>query len=206
MNKLYSVSKDVKTATSEATFIPPGIQENLTMTKVEYGTTEKNNEFLAFYFKNEFGDTLSHTEWPFRLTRPFESMSPEEKEKVLSIIESQKSRIKQIVETFIPRGTYIVEADSFKEFAEKTIELLGDSYKDEKVRVKVVLDYRNYTSLPNNPRYTFIEKMDVPKDQSKIRLLQNDKLVRTLPDKEDKIENPLEVSQTKSETSTDLPF
>lgn len=213
MQNLYNVDKSTVTATDNSTFIDAGIHEDIVMVDVRYATTVNGNEFLAFYFENKQGDKLSHTEWPVKLSRPLEAMSQEEKDKYLGIIESQKSRIKQIVEVFyseeeLEKRPYEIEANSFKEFAEKTITFLGKVYEDKPVRVKVLYDYKGYTALPNRSRFTFIEPMSVSKEDSKIRILSGDVIERPKKDKDQLEDNPVESSAPKgtSDKDDEMPF
>lgn len=204
MQNLYNINKETSTASDNATFIDVGIHDGIVMTEVKYSKTVNGNEFLAFYFVNNHGDKLSHTEWPVKLSMPLDSMSEVEREKMLGIIESQKSRVKQIIEVY--KGDFEIEAGNFKEFAEKTIEFLGEAYKDKPVRVKVVYDYKGYTTLPNRSRYTFIEPMSVPKEDSKIRILTGDVIIR--PKKDNEQEDVLGTSgdNTPTDKKEDLPF
>lgn len=217
MANLYKVDKNTLTATDNSSYIEAGIHEDIVMVDVKYSQTVNGNEFLAFYFENKHGDKLSHTEWPVKLSKPLESMSKEEKEKILGIVESQKSRIKQIVEVFftdeeLEKKPYEIDPRTFEEFAKMTIAFLGNAYKDKLVRVKVVYDYKGYTSLPNRSRFTFIEPMTISKEESKIRILTGDVLERpkkdTDPLEENPIETPNDVDRTtnKADSSDDLPF
>lgn len=176
---LYS-TKDVRTANDKPAFIPPGIHENIKMTDVKYSETIKGNEFLAFYFEDKHGNTLSHTEWPVRATRPVTAMSEDERKKFEATIAMQMSRIKQIIETFLPRGSYDdIEANSFKDYSEKLIKLLGNKYKDVLLRVKVVYDRNNWTALARDANRQFIEPMSISKEDSKIQILDTDKMERS---------------------------
>lgn len=176
MQDLYTVNENTKTATSTSTYIEAGIHENLKLVEIKYDVTKNGNEFLAFYATNDNGDKVSNTEWPYTPRTPWEQMDENDKEKAISIIENQKAKVKQIVETFKPN--FNITASSFKEFAEKTIQFLGDSYTDVKFRLKVVYDKRNYTTFAQSARYQFIEPMTVTKEDSQIRVLSNDKMER----------------------------
>lgn len=200
----YSVDSTLEVKPSGNTFIEPGIRENLELIKVSYGLTPNNSEFLSFYFTNENGDKFSHTEWPVRLIKPFDSMSDQEKQSYLNAIDSQKRKVGQIVTAFIPREKYSFVANTFKEFAENIIRILDERSKDAKVRAKIVYNNKNFTTFPNSWKYTFIEPMSVNKEDSKIRLLNIDKVTRTVPDLESIPEQ--EVETAKPVEKEDLPF
>jgi hypothetical protein len=209
MQGLYNIDENVKTGTDTSTWIPVGIHENLELVDVVYGTTKNNKEFLAFYAENEQGDKVSNTEWPANFSKPIEQMTDQEKEAALAVLENQKAKVKQIVEIYKPN--FNITASTFKEFAEKTIEFLGVSYKGVKIRLKVVFDRRGYTTFAQKGRYPFIEPMTISKEDSKIRILQSDKMIRDSvnKDKENNEFNPLELDSQKNSTTEEvdnLPF
>jgi hypothetical protein len=82
------------------------------------------------------------------------------------------------------------------------------------VRLKVVYDWveskkADYTRLPFQHAYTFIEPMTVPKGQSKIKILTLDKIQRTyVPDSETASPNGFEGPQIEvvANADDDLPF
>jgi hypothetical protein len=87
------------------------------------------------------------------------------------------------------------------------VNTLGTKYEGTKVRAKVVYDYRGFTSLANNPKYTFIEPATVALEDTAIRILDNDKLTRPVQKNEEKrVENPLEPTSDKKAGEGDLPF
>jgi hypothetical protein len=137
-----------------------------------YKQTENGNKFLAFYFKNSAGETVSRTEWEVKKT---DRITQEQYE---SKIVNQISRIKQIVTKYIPEEQYNSDVNTFEDFCKKTIELLGDKHKDVKIRIKVVYDSNGYTTLPNYSKYQFIESMDISSDSSKIKVLNIDQMER----------------------------
>lgn len=212
MQGLYNVDKNTQTATSNSTWIEPGIHENLKLVEVKYDKSKNGKEFLAFYVENEKGDKVSNTEWPFNMKKPLDEMTAAEQETAISIIENQKSKVKQIVEVFKPN--FNIDAGSFKEFAEKTIAFLGEDYKDKLFRLKVVYDKRGYTTFAQSGKVRFIESMDTTKEESNIRLIPSDRIVRPPMEKDQpsKEVNPLElsdlpeVSAAPALDTTDAPF
>ncbi len=209
MANFYSVSKDLEiSSSSTSTYVNPGIHENVLLVDVQYSTTEKGNEFLAFYFEDANGDKLSHTEWPVTPVKPFETMSSEEKEKFLTKLDNQKRRIGQIVTTFIPREQYNFEVNSFKEYAENIVKLLQNSLKTVPVRVKVVLNNKDFTTLPNYWKYIFIEPMTIPSDKSKIRIFSSiDKLVKDRPNiVSNSVIDVVDIEDKATDNHNEIPF
>lgn len=195
---IYNMTKDLQSEASESGFMDVGIHENVELVKVEYNETS-TNEFLAFYFVNPAGETLSHTEWKPRVSDP---------QKLEAAVINQMKRIKQIVTKFVPAEEFEFKASSFKEFANNVIKILGNRYVGKKVRIKVVYSGR-FTSLPSYTKFQFIESMDVPKEKSKIKILSIDKLSRdeqeVSPDIIDKTANPFR-ENPGVRSATDLPF
>lgn len=184
MQNLYVINKNTQVG-STPNYQEPGINDNNELVEVKYTTSPKGNPFLSFTWKNESGAPVTLTEWPPRMDRPFETMSKEDQERIKWGIDSQMSRIKQILEVYIGKiEDEVINSASFEEVAKKVITLLGDSYKDKKVRIKVVYDNRGYTIVSNRANYVFIESMNVPKEETKIKILGGDLMERPKKDKE----------------------
>lgn len=171
---LYDIDK---TIIKKNTFVPTGIHENLELTEVVYKPTE-TSEFLAFYFVDENGNTLSHTEWPTKKSKAITEMNDDEKDQYFSFVRRQRELVHQILAAILETDEFPLRGNTFKEFAESAIQALANKSKGKKVRAKVVYDYRGFTSLANNPSYRFIEPMSVSKENSEIELLESDNLTR----------------------------
>ena len=215
---LYKMTKDLKGSFDGTPYLDSGIHENCELHRVEYGKSDKGNEFIAFYFKDIAGSQVSKTEWPVRMPESLANLSPEayekdtssEKNMYESMVTNQMARIKHICvdSGFVEEDKFEFEANDFETFAQSIIKLLGDSFKNKKVRIKVIYDRNNFTSLPSYTRYVWIESMEVSKEDSKMRILSIDKMSRTQPDQERDNPNPFDSSSSKSKSSDtdDLPF
>jgi hypothetical protein len=191
---MYNVTKDLPFESLTSEFMDTGIHENVEMTKVEYGKGAVN-EFIAFYFKGENGESLVYTQY-----KPGGDDPAKVTEKELN----QMSRIKQICMCFIPEEKFVFQANTFEEFAKKIIEALGNSYIGVKIRVKVVYS-GNYTSLPNYWKFRFIERMDnTPKEKSKIKILSIDKMTRPVADPIPSVSNPF--ANAPANLTNESPF
>ena len=210
------MTEDLRGNFNATPYLEAGIHENCEMDKVEYGKSDKGNEFLAFYFKDPSNAIVSKTEWPVRVPAPLEGLSPEqyaentseEKKSYESMSMNQMARIKHICvdSGYLTNEEFTFEAATFQEFAETVVRLLGDKFKDKKVRIKVIYDRNNFTSLPSYTRYVWIETMDTPKEESKIRVLGIDKMQRIQSDTESNTPNPLDVANVKGNDNKELPF
>lgn len=203
----YTVNKDVKSESSGINFMDVGIHENCELKKVVYDVSEKGSEFLVFHFEDEKGKQLAHTEYKASDNDPLVLANKEA---------NQIKRIKHIATKFVSEDAFTFSADSFKEFSEKTIKILGSNFVGIKVRLKVIYSWNNYTSLP---KYVpFIEKMEIPKDKSNLEISSIDKMTKDRPDDRPTwVEKPFETStdsdpllsmDTPNESTgdNDLPF
>lgn len=200
---LYSVTPDLQKKDISNRYMGPGIHENCELTSLEYKRTDKGSEFIAFYFENELKEKLSHTEWRVQPTKNIETMSEKEAKIYLSLVTAQIRRINAIATTYVSEETFRkVEGKTFEDFCVNAIATIGDSYKGVKVRIKVVFDKRNFTALPAYTNYEWIEKMTISKEDSKIKILAKDKMVKSAPKKleggDDKL-NEIEVASTTKE-------
>jgi len=198
----------VDTNNNNSTFVPVGIHGDIELKNVRNEISKNGNSFLSFDFENKQGDKLFKTLWEIKSRKPLHEMNEQEKSNFEFRISNQIALVKQIIETYIPKGSYKeAEVNSFKEFANWVVSTLNNKYEGEKVRVKVVYDNKNYTTLPDNPRSVFIEKM-CPEEESKIRLLPTDKVERSLPDRESVRSNPISTSSNNdiNKSNEDLPF
>ena len=178
---MYNINKTTDSEGGSVKFLDSGIHENVLLTNVEYKTSEAGNDYLVFTFEKE-GRKVNLTEWKPSDTEP---------EKLANKETNQGRRVKHIVTKFISEDAYIIEGADFKSFCEDTVRLLGDAYKGVKVRIKVIYNYNNFTTLP---RYVpFIEQMSVPKAESKLEILSIDKMTKDRADTEIPSTNPVEV-------------
>jgi hypothetical protein len=192
----YNITKDIPGESTGPRFIDVGIHENVEITEIRYDKTDKGNEFLAFTFLTEDGQTLSHTEW-----KPVD----DDPEKFEQKQRNQAKRVKHIAKRFIDEEQFVFVANDFKEFATKTISLIGDKFKGVKLRIKVVYSWNNYTTLPNY--LPFIENMTVPKADSLLKITSIDKLTRDAADRDTTGKNPFEKDENPTEEKDDrLPF
>ena len=195
-----------KTATTNNTeftgsYMPVGINENVTLKEVNVNKTQNGRDFLEIVFENEQGQTATMTEW-----KNEKNMWIKTDEDLQRRDDAQFGRILQVIDAC--NGGHIdFEGSSFVEMINWVKQQLLK--KDELLRLKVVYDKNGYTKVSNLG--VFVEPMDVAKEQSQIKLWKNDLLERPVqPDKED---DPLASTTVEStpvtETHTgadDLPF
>jgi hypothetical protein len=179
---IYNVTKEIESEVRSNNFMGPGIHDDCELKHKDgetypiiYGESAKGKKFAAFHFLNSKNEVLIHTEW-----EPFD----ENEGKLANKTVNQIKRFKHIITKYVPKENYEnFTVNNFKEFVEKSIQILGKSYVGKRVRLKVTLNNANFTSLPN---YTpFIESMDTPKDKSVLSInTAMDKMVKDKPDQE----------------------
>jgi len=154
---MYKLDQNVSEE-SGGNYFNVGIYENVSLKEITLEEASNGNPFLKFHFEGENGEKLSHTEWPIAA----DDQNFEKKLKNFLI------RIKHISTKFVPVESVDINAPDFDAFANKVIELLTPHLPNNKVRIKLVYNYRNYVSLP---KYVpFIEKMVVAKTASRLKL------------------------------------
>lgn len=193
---------DEKTQESNvASIINAGIQDNIKLEGVTFEPlTEGNDPVIKVNFVDEYGSTLQEVLWEVDEQRVREynqgddkthSRSNKEKgyvkgepitddEAVEMAYDLFNQRAKHIATKFIPEDT-IVEAlkgaGSYAEFGEAYAGLFTDSrIQNVRVRLKVVLNNKDYSTLPKYP--PFIESMDVPKEKSKLEIGNYDRITK----------------------------
>lgn len=184
---MYNLGNNTNTTDTKSSFIDVGIHENVEVELVRFGISENNNKFIAITYVDENGNKITKTEW---------EPKGEDATKTASKAESQSRRLEQFLYTFISKDIKIT-ATSFSDLATKFVAALGSSYKGTKIRLKVVYDKKNWTSTPDYGKYVWIEPMTVPKDKSKIRIMDIDKMAR---------DSAPSGTPTTNKPKEDLPF
>lgn len=191
---MYNVNKNINSEGSDMAFLDVGIHENVLLSNVEYKVSSNGNEFMVFTFEKD-GKTVTLTEWQPKDDDP---------SKLEDKTANQIKRVKHIVTKFIPEEVYEFNATSFKDFCERTIQMIDGKYKGKMNRVKVIYNYSNYTTLP--PYVPFIETMEVEKKDSKIEILSIDKMTKDRADSEPAAQaNPFENTQKTEAPAVEQP-
>ena len=181
-------------------YMPVGINENITLKEVNVNKSVNGNDFLEIIFENADGQTATMTEW-----KNEKNMWIKTDEDLQRRDNQQFGRILQIIDA-VKGGHNDFEGSSFVEMITWAKMCLTDG-ESSPVRLKVIYDNKGYTSISKNG--IFIESMNVAKQDSQIKLWKKDLLERPVqPDKED---DPLATTSTPVTENTttgadDLPF
>ena len=176
---MYSKERAVAIAKNDIRFIPVGINENVTLKSAKLDKSPNGNSYLEVVFEKD-GATLSQTEWK---PTKFDTMSDEDLQKK---VDTQFSRMMQILLCFYTDEQLIFNGTTFEAFAKEVVDYLNNADKTKLLKVKVVYNNKGYTTLPNYAKYTFIEPMTLEQDKkSAIVELSIDNFVKpVIADKE----------------------
>ena len=195
-----------KTATTNNTefsssYMPVGINENVTLKEVNVNKTPNGRDFLEIIFENENGQTATMTEW-----KNEKNMWIKTDEDLQKRDDQQFGRILQVIDCLGLRPEF--EGSSFVEMINWTKGIL-EQYKNidnKKLRLKVVYDKNGYTKVSNLG--VFVEPMSV--EESQIKLWKNDLLERPVQADVEKPNDPLAGNSAPvtadSTGADDLPF
>ena len=196
---MYS-TKTATTSNEEFTssYMPVGINENITLKEVNVNKTPQGRDFLEIIFENENGQTATMTEWKNEKNQWIVT-----DEDLQRRDNQQFGRILQVIDAF-KGGHADFEGSSFIEMITwAKMQLAG---ANTSVRLKVTYDKKGYTQVSKNG--IFIESMGVT--ESQIKLWKNDLLERPIVADKEPATDPLSVTAAPvTETSTgadDLPF
>ena len=195
-----------KTATTNNTefsssYMPVGINENVTLKEVNVNKTQNGRDFLEIIFENEQGQTATMTEW-----KNEKNMWIKTDEDLQRRDNQQFGRILQIIDA-VKGGHNDFEGSSFLEMINWAAIQFANG-DDNKVRLKVTYDKNGYTQVSKNG--IFVESMNVAKEESQIKLWKNDLLERPVKADEEKPNDPLAGNSAPvtadSSGADDLPF
>ena len=200
-----------KTATTNNTefnssYMPVGINENVTLKEVNVNKTPQGRDFLEIIFENEQGQTATMTEW-----KNEKNMWIKTDEDLQNRDNQQFGRILQVIDAVTGAHTEF-EGSSFVEMINWVKSQLSQlTNNGRSLRLKVVYDKKGYTKVSSYG--IFVEPMSVAKEESQIKLWKNDLLERPVQADVEKPVDPLAAGTNSSAPVTadstgadDLPF
>lgn len=204
---MYS-TKTATTSNQEFTssYMPVGINENITLKEVNVNKTPNGRDFLEIIFQNTDGQTATMTEWKNEKNQWIVTDADLQKRD-----DQQFGRILQVIDA-IKGGHNDFEGSSFVEMITWAKVCLNDGESDP-VRLKVTYDKNGYTQVSKNG--IFVEPMTVA--ESQIKLWKNDLTERPVKADDEKPNDPLAPDANGATESTpatetittgadDLPF
>ena len=198
-----------KTATTNnnefnSSYMPVGINENVTLKEVNVNKTENGRDFLEIVFENGQGQTATMTEW-----KNEKNMWIKTDEDLQKRDDQQFGRILQVIDA--ANGSHTdFEGSSFVEMINWVKAQLEPATNPanmrQGMRLKVVYDKKGYTKVSSLG--VFVEPMSVT--ESQIKLWKNDLLERPVQADVEPVADPLAPSVSTPVTETtgadDLPF
>ena len=188
---------------SGGSYMPVGINENVTLKEVNCNQTPQGRDFLEVIFENEQGQTATMTEWKNEKNAWIKTDEDLQKRD-----NTQFGRICQIIDCYYPQRPD-AELNTFADMIKWVKQMLDPMIATKKkLRLKVNYDKKGYTRVSQYG--FFVEDMTV-KD-SQIKLFKNDLMERpVVADKEDNdpfSTPPVATSDTVNDVSgaSDLPF
>ena len=202
----YSKKAAQEVSDFKSKYMNAGINENVTLDKVEVKVSPNGNKMFDITFVNEQGQTAVHTEWEPKMAPWMKDKTDLERNQA-----RQFKKMLQILLCFYKDEQINFEGEDFMSFANYITTMLNAADKTKKLRLKLVYNKDGYTTIPTAVDDTFIEPMDVT--ESNIKITAKDVVVRpVIADKETKNDNPFttpEVATAAFATSNDpneLPF
>ena len=158
-----------------SSYMPVGINENITLKEVNVNKTPQGRDFLEIIFENSEGQTATMTEW-----KNEKNMWIKTDEDLQNRDNQQFGRLLQVIDA-VKGGHNDFEGSSFVEMINWVKSCLNDG-DSSPVRLKVVYDKNGFTKVSSLG--IFIEPMGI--EESQIKLWKKDLLERPVqPDKED---------------------
>ena len=205
-----------KTATVNSTeftssYMPVGINENITLKEVNVNKTQNGNDFLEIIFQNSEGQTVTMTEWKneknmwIKTDDDLQKRDNQQFGRILQVIDAVKGKHDDF------EGSSFVEMINWVESQLNANLSTGGTF-NHPVRLKVIYDKKGYVTVSKNG--IFVEPMSVK--ESQIKLWKNDLLERPVQADVEKPVDPLAIKDAPFEDSTpvtadsngadDLPF
>jgi len=152
-------------STGAGKFMNAGINENVQITSIKYEPMKQGSDkmVIAITFTDPAGSTFVHKEfspdfkqWE-KLAKTVFQKDP--KEFIKSEMNAMGERLKHILEPFIPAEQLVLKAPNFKVLAEQYIALAGNHYQGIPLRIKLILNNKDYTTFPKRAISPFVELM-----------------------------------------------
>lgn len=180
----YSKKAAQEVSDFKSKYMNAGINEGVSIDKVEVKVSPNGNKMFDITFINEQGQTAVHTEWEPKMAPWMKDKSDLERNQA-----RQFKKMLQILMCYYTDEQINFEGEDFMSFANYIATMLNAAGKTKKLRLKLVYNKDGYTTIPTAVDDTFIEPMDVA--ESKIQITAKDIVVRpVIADKEVTVNNP----------------
>lgn len=183
----YSKKAAQEVSDFKSKYMNAGINEGVSIDKVEVKVSPNGNKMFDITFINEQGQTAVHTEWEPKMAPWMKDKSDLERNQA-----RQFKKMLQILMCYYTDEQINFEGEDFMSFANYIATMLNATDKTKKLRLKLVYNKDGYTTIPTTVDDTFIEPMDV--EESNIKITAKDIVVRpVIADKEVTVNNPFTI-------------
>jgi hypothetical protein len=164
---MYNIDNAVETPKSNAP-MPAGINQNVRLLGVFFEALRQDGtggNVLKFNFEDASGRRFRHTEFEVEVERVKQQAAQWGKDpdkSVRNALMGLSGRIKHIMSCFMPKDKVVITGNTWDEFGGNVVTLLGDTYKGIDVRVKLILNNKDYCMFPKQAFRPFIQRMDTP--------------------------------------------
>ena len=180
----YSKKAAQEVSDFKSKYMNAGINEGVSIDKVEVKVSPNGNKMFDITFINEQGQTAVHTEWEPKMAPWMKDKSDLERNQA-----RQFKKMLQILMCYYTDEQINFEGEDFMSFANYIATMLNAADKTKKLRLKLVYNKDGYTTIPTAVDDTFIEPMSVT--ESNIQITAKDIVVRpVIADKEVTVNNP----------------
>lgn len=184
----YSKKAAQEVSDFKSKYMNAGINEGVSIDKVEVKVSPNGNKMFDITFINEQGQTAVHTEWEPKMAPWMKDKSDLERNQA-----RQFKKMLQILMCYYTDEQINFEGEDFMSFANYIATMLNAADKTKKLRLKLVYNKDGYTTIPTAVDDTFIEPMSVT--ESKIQITAKDIVIRpVIADKEVTVNNPFTTS------------
>lgn len=176
---------EVNSSSVEKTAFAAGIHENVKLMSVSVVELESQN-FKGSALKFRFEDKESffeHTEFPVDEDRAKANALKNNKNPETAYrqdLDNQAKRIAHILTCFIPKEKLAIKAETWEDFCAGIVAALGQANEGVFLRIKLILDNKDYTRFPGFVISPWIQRMD-----QENKLVINPKYDRVVPKQPD---------------------
>ena len=164
---MYNIDQSIDSPKASGP-IPAGINQNCSLIGVFFEPLRQDGtggNVLKFNFADAAGRKFRHTEFEVeaeRVQASAKQWGKDPDQALRNALTGLAGRIKHILSCFLPADKVVITGNTWDEFGGNVVSLLGDAYKGVDVRVKLLLNNKDYTTFPKQAFRPFIQRMDVP--------------------------------------------
>lgn len=164
---MYNIDSTIESPKASGP-MPAGINQNCQLLGVFFEPLRQDGtggNVIKFNFADSAGRKFRHTEFEVeaaRVKQQAQQWGKDPDAALRNALTGLAGRVKHILSCFLPADKVVITGNTWDEFGGNVVALLGDAYKGIDVRVKLILNNKDYTMFPKQAFRPFIQRMDVP--------------------------------------------